>query len=135
MKFKSRTDTNLHQLQQPWHSSTFSENFWYGNIIFGVFQELAKGHELLDKPNTKSMGLNQGSLHVTGLGSDFYIKLADSLDSDLSFESGWDNNYSCVNFCEFTKWQQFTIKMVLGEKKSCHLEWKYCISLMSGDIK
>ena len=32
------------------------------------------------------------------LGFDFSINLTDSLDSDLSLESGWDNNHCCINF-------------------------------------
>ena len=32
------------------------------------------------------------------LRSDFSIKLTDSLDSDLSLESGWDNNHSWAKF-------------------------------------
>ena len=32
------------------------------------------------------------------LGFDFSINLTNSLDSDLSFESDWDNNHWCLNF-------------------------------------
>ena len=31
---------------------------------------------------------------------DCFIKLTDSLDSDLRSESGWDNNYCCVTFLQ-----------------------------------
>ena len=43
------------------------------------------------------------------LWSDFSMKLTDSLDSNLSPESGWDNNHCCFPVvCTFCKTEQIT---------------------------
>ena len=61
---------------------------------------------------------------------DFSIKLTDSLDSDLSPDSDWDNNYCSVNFWQswaslqndhhfHLKRQHFSLRTILNEN-SCH---------------
>ena len=55
------------------------------------------------------------------LKPNFSIKLTNSFDSDLSLESGWDNNHCCVTFWQNYKFSNLTIfppKMVLGENLS-----------------
>ena len=73
------------------------------------------------------------SVDGKSLWSDFSKKLTDSIYSNLSPKPGWTTIIVLwpvwQKLSKFTKWQLFSLKMVLDEK-SCCFEWKYLDFIM-----
>ena len=57
---------------------------------------------------------------IANHGPNFLIKLDESNDSDLTPESGWDNNYFCATFCQ--NWANLTMATIFTQNNNFHPE-------------